>query len=228
MRANSLGIVLAAMTILVGPSMAFACPVEGTVMCERTNADPAVFLEGVGVKLTDPAGLVYSPAALTDASGWFTFVADGYATAGMWTVTLDLTALGGAAAVPAGQVNIQYGEPWVISPSITVTAENLPLCGGGGSSCDLSPVPEGILPCDDRPWGNPRAECAKFGNYVPVGDGWNVNGSSIIATAAGDFAVVKAGRACYAITKNVSIGDVLAAPSGFGVSHVTYCSCPPQ
>lgn len=93
--------------------------------------------------------------------------------------------------------------------------------------CDTTGVNEGSF-CVDRPLGNPTNECAYFGNFVPVGDGFYFDAAGLHASDSAAFAIVKAGRACYAVTVGVEAGDLLLLPStNQGVSHVTYCGCPP-
>lgn len=239
MRAMTWGMMLAALTLLIGPRAALGCDIQGTVVCQRASAsDPVVPLVGVKLVFADQAGFFETYPSVdrpdlpapTDASGWFHFITDAGATLpGTWSVTLDLSSVGGPPSFAYGSIWIPYVYPTVTLAPFEIGADVLPLVCGGGSSggCDLSSVPSGALPCEDRPWGNPRAECAKFGNFVPVGDGFVWDGSILRAKFAADFAIVKSGRACYAITENVSIGDALNLPLAYGVSHVTYCSCPP-
>lgn len=232
MRAMTWGIVVAALAVVFVPRAAWSCDVEGRVVCQRASAtDPVVPLENVGLTFTDGvetypyAGYPYP--GLTDASGGFAFRIDGGGKVpGYWTVTLDLSRLGGSSQLAIGQIYIPEVYPVSVLPAIEVSAADLPICGGSQSACDLTGVPQGVLACSDRPWGNPRSECARFGNFVPVGDGYTVDGQTIRATMGADFAIVKAGRACYAVTQNVSVGDALAIPLSGGVSHVTYCGCP--
>lgn len=228
MRAMSWGVVAVAMALLAGPSVASACAVKGRVICQQTNEnDPVVALDKVGLTFTSVTYGSITYQASTNGDGEYSFYIPGEGCPGYWDTSLNLSLLGGGSNVTGPDIYTDFlgiDIPWVV-PDIKLTGAELSICG---SQCDISAVPEGRLACMERPLGNPRAECAHFGDFVPVGDGWNTDGSSIYATVAADFAIVKSGRACYAITKNVSIGDLLTAPAEFGVSHVTYCGCAPK
>jgi hypothetical protein len=228
------GIAMAALAVMFVPAAAWSCDVAGRVVCARASAtDPVIPLANVQLTFTDGYKTYpnqWAPLPPTDASGAYAFRIDGSGIVpGYWTVTLNLSQLGGSSSLVLPQVYIPDLYPAVsVLPDFEVSATDLPMCGPSQSACDLTGVPQGALACEDRPWGNPRSECARFGNFVPVGDGWTVDGQTIRATIAADFAIVKAGRACYAVTQNVSAGDSLAIPLAYGISHVTYCGCPAQ
>ena len=86
--------------------------------------------------------------------------------------------------------------------------------------------PEGLY-CPPSSLGNGENECAAFGlAYLSKDD--NLSGSSVDATTDADVALVKAGQ-CYNVYVGVTDGDLLTRPPERrqGISHVTYCSCPP-
>jgi hypothetical protein len=233
MRAMIWGMGVTALGLLAGPSVAWGCEVGGRVVCQRASpTDPVVPLANVQLTFTDSNGRAYpneyAPLPPTDASGAYLFsVAGDGVVPGNWSVTLDLSQLGGSSNVTLPGVFIPDVAPEVaVLPDLQVSGDDLPLCRGSQSACDLSGVPEGALACLGRPLGNPRSECAYFGNFVPVGDGYTVDGATIRATMVADFAIVKAGRSCYAVTQNVAAGDALTLALSGGTSHVTYCSCP--
>jgi hypothetical protein len=102
-------------------------------------------------------------------------------------------------------------------------------------TCEL---PEQQCFVDQKPWGKPANECGRFG-MVPI---TKVQGSGedqcVEAAVDADLAIVKSGND-YHIIPAVQAGDKLcsccedtlalglATVTCHGVSHVTYCECPP-
>lgn len=221
------GIVAAALSCLIATGTAWACDVQGTVICERTDLSaPVKPLANVTLSFTQDA--ITYPAGPTDANGaWF--FSGYYGNYGLWSVVLDLSEAGGPAEpVPFGQVNIAWSETGIstVAP-IQVPASLVPACGGPPPPppplCEaLQGQEEGSF-CPARPLGNEKAECKYFG-LVPV---LKVEGSGTVAVADADLVLVKAGG-CYHVNLAVEAGDILDGPAGGGAfSHTTYCTCPP-
>lgn len=182
---------------------AFACEYNGKLVCTGTT-DPIVGAV-VGISNT---------TATSDALGNF---AGGPIYGGTYDIFVNSVNTGLTATCSyTGQ----------IIPLGTIEV-SLPGCGGGGGECDVSSVNQGWF-CLGRPLGDPVNECAYFGDFVPVGEGFNVTPGGLTANMTAGFAIVKSGRACYGVTVDVAPGDLLVIPAvQQGVSHVTYCSCPP-
>ena len=209
MRNVTWGIFLAAASLLIGPSTAWACNVLGTVVCEGTNQPVE------GVVLTFVEGVESHDAPATDASGDFTIP--------LWGASFDVFL--GADFLETVQVFDINGAPFTLADPIEVPASLVPECQPQ-TTCDTTLVSETPFSLD-LPLGNPRSECAHFGDFVPVGEGFDVVGGTIVASTDAAFAIVKSGRAHYGVTVDVQQGDVLNLPdTKNAVSHVTYCGCP--
>jgi len=107
------------------------------------------------------------------------------------------------------------------------------LCGPEVPECPIVVEPADVF-CSDQPLGNPDAECGFFG-LIPDGKDDNLSGLTFTATMDAYVAIVKSGtRGCgpgssaYRVYVNVSAGDLLSTPVDQGISHVTYCACPPE
>jgi hypothetical protein len=209
MRNVKWGIFLAAASLLIGPSTAWACNVLGTVVCEGTDQPVE------GVVLTFVNGVDSYDAPATDASGDFTIP--------LWGATFDVL-LGGNYLKSVDVFDIN-SAPYSLPDPIEVPASLVPECQPQ-TACDTTSVLETPFSLD-RPLGNPQSECAHFGDFVPVGEGFDVVDGTIVASTDAAFAIVKSGRAYYGVTVGVQQGDVLNLPdTKNAVSHVTYCGCP--
>lgn len=212
MRIAKLGALAGALLCLVAPAVASACLVTGNVVCAGTT-DPVV-----GLLVTLGQDGTVKASATTGATGAFETT--------IYGGTYDLT-YGGEAD---GTVTCSFTGQVITLPTFESSdASCSPPPPPPPPACDLTGLEEGpVVPCLDRPIGNPDDECSYFGGFVPVGDGFDIGAGGIVATTSAPFAIVKAGRACYAVTVGVEQGDLLVLPdTRNGVSHVTYCGCPP-
>lgn len=213
MRNVKWGLFLVA-SLLIGPSVAWACPVLGTVVCEGTDQP----VEGVVLTFTEGGTSRDAPA--TDAGGDFTLDLWG----ADWDVYLGSDLL---TTVTVWDIN---GQPWTLADPIEVPASLVPECGSQ-PGCVLTGVTEGPFTTEDgRPIGNPDAECDSVASgSVSIGGGFNGTLEAPLASMDAAFAIVKSGRNFYSVTVDVQEGDALILPdTKNAVSHVTYCSCPPE
>lgn len=221
MRMVKSGVLAAAAACLMGISTAaWAVDVQGSVVCAGTSTG----IPDVGATFTQ-GGFTYT--AWTDANGVFNFhiYGDG-GSLGTWGATLDLTAAGGPADASMGDVYIGWGTPFILAPFEVDVEGCAPPPPPPPPSCpELDGITEGAF-CPASPLGNPKAECAYFG-LVPSYKEDNLSGPTHTATTDADLAIVKAGS-CYNVYAGVTEGDTLAAPFTQGISHVTYCDCPPE
>lgn len=207
MRNVKWGIFLVA-SLLMGPSVAQACIVDGTVVCEGTGA-PVAF---VTLSFDDGFGGVRT--AETDSNGAFSGLG---LWGGTWDISLD--------SILIRSDTIDGNLATVTLAPIVVSADVVPECQPP-TICDTTGVSEAPFSLD-RPLGNPSSECAYFGNFVPVGGGFDIVDGVLVATTDAAFAIVKSGRAFYGVTVGVADGDALNLPdTKNAVSHVTYCGCP--
>lgn len=203
-------IAAAALTWLLGAGAAWACDVQGSVVCAGTTDG----IGGVTVGFTRN-GWTYQ--AVTDASGTFAVTLPYY------DVTSDVSLDFGAGPVPYQTVFIPYGTPSVLAPfEVDVPGCAPPPPPPPVCTAELT---EGSF-CPSASLGNPKSECKYFG-LVPTYKEDNLSGATYAATTDADLAIVKAGS-CYSVYVGVTAGEVLAAPYSQGISHVTYCSCPPE
>ncbi len=212
MRNMKWGLFLVA-SLLIGPSVAQACIVDGTVVCEDTGAPVA----GVTISFDDGLGNVFP--VVTDSSGAF---ADLLLWGGTWEISLDSFVL--------RSDTIDGNLATLTLAPIVVSSEQVPACGSQ-PGCVLTDVTAGPFQTDDgRPIGNPDAECdAVAEGSVSIGGGFGGTLEAPLAIMDAAFAITKSGRNFYAVTVDVQEGDALTLPATKNaLSHVTYCSCPTE
>ncbi|MGC3997188.1 MAG: hypothetical protein QM767_06585 [Anaeromyxobacter sp.] len=197
------------MAVLGAAQTAEACAVDGRMVCAT---DASIGIPDVQVSATLVQTGTVEGTATTDGAGAFSFHV-GFA-----------------------------GHDYVLAPTGTPF-----LCPADGSAVHLGdleadaevctpppppPVCEVTYPagyavpyCPARPLGNPKAECEKFGLVVLDKDD-GTTGRTWIASQTAALAIVKAGG-CYRAVEGVTKGDILSSPTTQGISHVTYCTCPP-
>lgn len=211
-------------TIVAGASAAWACAVEGRVICAGTSADPvpvasaAVTLNNNPIEDSyDILGPVY-----TGADGTFRF--DRVLWFGRWFDLGVVTDLESSHYDDAG-----FCSAWGVTENFSkaVIEVNASSCATGQGCEAVSGIQEGSF-CLPSPIGRPKAECAYFGvpglSVLDKNDG--LSGYSTASTNAAAVALVKSGN-CYNVYTNVTVGEVLSSPQGAGaISHVTYCGCP--
>lgn len=185
---------------------AFACEYNGKLVCTGT---------------TDPvAGALVQVSSSSTNSDAFGNFSGGPIYGGTYPVYVNSVDTGVTATCSyTGQV-IPLGTIEVDDPSCSDIPPPPP-------DCDTTGIDEGWF-CLARPLGNQETECSYFGDFVPAGEGFNVTPGGLTANTTAAIAIVKSGRACYGVTTDVAPGDLLVVPDvQQGVSHVTYCNCPP-
>lgn len=221
MRRVKFGFLAAVLVVLLGARTASAREAWGYLVCE---SDPSVAVAGAVLTFTQ-GNVVSTSYEPTSAVGWYGFML-WPGDFGTWSVSIDLTTLGGPPNYDAGQVDIVETSPLSYVPTIGIPAGVIDACGGPPPppppACqELDGVEDGSTFCGVL--GNPRNECAYFG-LVPIGKDDGLSGLTYEASMDADLALVKAGT-CYKVFVGVSAGDVVASPDNKGISHVTYCGC---
>lgn len=197
---------------MVGTARAW--DVTGSVVC----GDTTIGVQGVEVYIGyagRPDWTFYN--TLTNESGWFGVgVPDALTSA-------DVYLLYGGNMTVSYSVAIQPGVP--IGPFQLPADWCAPPPPPPPGCPELSQLTEGTF-CTKLT--DPISECAYLG-LEPMGKDDGLSGRTFTSTMNADAALVKAGG-CYNLFVGVAVGDVLSAPPEYnkGISHVTYCSCPPQ
>jgi len=139
--------------------------------------------------------------------------------------------------LPAGYIDI-LSATTTTSTGAVVTLKNPSEytgkyeCGAPVAECPVKVEPTDLF-CTDP--GNPDEECGNFG-LLPQGKDDGLTGTSFVSTQNAYVAIVKSGskgclnkgESAYRVYVNVTVGQTLLTPVDQNISHVTYCTCPPN
>jgi hypothetical protein len=202
-------------------------------------------LDTMGKRTTPMLNLSHIECTDAGVSAHFVLLFAGSATpADLWVVNNGVTI--GPTAPTKGTGNVWHYNVLLNSSDVDITAAwvgsvtlHNPSEYSGEYNCAPPPPACWITPfvgeiCPDHVYGDPDAECAAFGSpnppgLAPLGKDDGLSGTTHTASMSALLAIVKAGQ-CYVSYLNV-VKDVTPLPttsSGQGISHVTYCTCPPE
>ena len=220
MSVKSVLLAAVAAFVLGWSTTASACDVYGSIVCKN---DPAIGVSGIEVTVALSEIPQISVSTVSGTDGTF---ATHVNYVGYW---YDVNIIPGTQdgfcwapddATPGSPI---YLDPVQIDDPVKCPAPPPP-----PPTCTVTPPADIAFPyCPSKPIGSAVKECALFN--LPVLDKVDASlGLSTVATQTAPVAIVKAGG-CYSAFLNVVKDEtVLSAPFRQGISHVTYCACPPQ
>ena len=138
--------------------------------------------------------------------------------------------------LPAGDIDITSAEVTALGQTIELhnpdAYTDTYSCGAPPPACSVQVSAQDEI-CLDKPLGSETAECSYFGLSLIAKDIPTTASNTFSSTENALLAIVKTGTgdcgpgmAAYRTYTDVTVGEVLSAPGGQDISHVTYCKCP--